>query len=126
MSINSLHRCLHTIVEASRQDVLEEVRRVRHEGRGTAQKVEAVCLNVAKLEGREQAREPLYTAVSRQFGTGFELRDGAPKKTLGAMSLPRALVWMLGAIATGAVAGTGGYKLSAAVLTAVHASVMAS
>ena len=125
-SINSLHGCLHRIVDASKQDVLEEVRRVRHDARGTAQRVEVVGLCVAKMEGREQAREPLYNALARQLGSGGEVTDGKGKKTLGAMSLQKALVWMLGAIAAGAVAGTGGYKLAAAVLTAAHASLMAS
>ena len=125
-SINSLHACLHLIVDASKEDVLEEVRRVRHDGRNTAQRVEAVSLCVAKMEGREQAREPLYNAIGRQLGTGVQVTDGTPKKTLGAMSLRKALVWMVGAIVTGAVAGTGGYKLAAAVLSAVHASLMAS
>ena len=125
-SINSLHACLHLIVDASKEDVLEEVRRVRHDGRGTAQRLEAVGLSVAKLEGREQAREPLYNAIARQLGAGVEISDGKSKKTLGAMSFQKALAWMLGAIAAGAVAGTGGYKLAAAMLTAAHASLMAS
>ena len=125
-SINSLHGCLHRIVEGAKQDVLEEVRRVRHDGRNTAQRVEVIGLGLAKLEGREQAREPLYNAISRQLGAGVEVTAGKPKTTLGAMSLQRALAWMLGAIATGAVAGTGGYKLAAAMLTAAHASLMAS
>ena len=114
--MDDLHACLH--------EARDEISRVRHDGRDTAQKVEAIGGKVLRLEGREEGREALYNALSRQLGAGIELAGGATRRTVGAMSFKTGMWWLFGAIGTGALAGTEGYKLVWAVLSAAHGALI--
>jgi hypothetical protein len=114
--MDDLHACLH--------EARDEISRVRHDGRGTAQKVEVIGGKVLRLEGREEGREALYNALSRALGAGVELGQGRTKKTVGSMSFRSGLGWIAGAIATGALAGSEGYKIVWAALSAVHGALI--
>jgi hypothetical protein len=70
--MDDLHACLH--------EARDEISRVRHDGRGTAQKVEVIGGKVLRLEGREEGREALYNALSRALGAGVSWARARPRR----------------------------------------------